>query len=52
MRVSFSAPHGLGREEAQAMLAPVIERYSMTSALHPIAEPCACSSWSQNSATA
>src|SRR5271166_3281385 len=38
MRVSFSASQGLGREEAQAMLAPVIERFGMTAALHPIAE--------------
>ena len=38
MRVSFSAENGLGREEAQAMLAPVIERFRMTAALHPIAE--------------
>jgi len=38
MRVSFSAENGLGREEARAMLAPAIERYRMTAALHPIAE--------------
>jgi formyltetrahydrofolate deformylase len=38
MRVSFAAPQDLGREEAQAMLAPVIERYRMTAELHPIAE--------------
>ena len=28
----------MSREEAQRMLAPVIERYNMTSVLHPIAE--------------
>ncbi len=38
MRVSFSAPPSLDREGAHRMLAPVIERFRMTSALHPIAE--------------
>ena len=38
MRVSFSAENGLSREEAERMLAPAIERYRMTAALHPIAE--------------
>ena len=38
MRVSFSAPHDLDREEARSMLAPAIERYDMTASLHPIAE--------------
>jgi len=38
MRISFSAQNGMSREEAQRMLAPVIERYRMTAALHPIAE--------------
>ena len=38
MRVSFSAQNGMSREEAQRMLAPVIDRYRMTAALHPIAE--------------
>ena len=38
MRVSFSAPHDLDREEARKMLAPAIERYDMTASLHPIAE--------------
>ena len=38
MRVSFSAENGLSPEEAQRMLAPAIERYRMTAALHPIAE--------------
>jgi len=38
MRVSFSASQGLSREEAGAMLAPVIERFRMTAALHAIAE--------------
>jgi formyltetrahydrofolate deformylase len=38
MRVSFSAPPSLDRDGARRMLAPVIERFRMTSALHPIAE--------------
>ncbi|MFZ1107147.1 MAG: formyltetrahydrofolate deformylase [Rhodomicrobium sp.] len=38
MRVSFSAPPSLDREGARRMLAPVVERFRMTSALHPIGE--------------
>jgi formyltetrahydrofolate deformylase len=38
MRVSFSSPPGLDREGARRMLAPVVERFRMTSVLHPIAE--------------
>ncbi len=38
MRVSFSSPPGLDREGARRMLAPVVERFGMVYALHPIAE--------------
>jgi formyltetrahydrofolate deformylase len=38
MRVSFSAPPALDRDGARIMLAPVIERFRMTAALHPMAE--------------
>lgn len=38
MRVSFSAKPEMGRDEALDMLRPVIERYEMTWALHPIWE--------------
>lgn len=38
MRVTFSAPQGLDKVRAHAMLGPVIERFGMTPGLHPIAE--------------
>ncbi len=38
MRVSFSAPASLDYHDARAMLAPIVQRYAMTSVLYPIAE--------------
>ena len=38
MRVSFSARPEMGRDEALIMLKPMIDRYDMTWALHPIGE--------------